>query len=344
MFHPGSCSLSAGAETTLLMGDEMLQITVIIHTRDSEATLPRLLDSVRWAEERIVVDMESRDRTCEIARQAGATVVSTPIAPRVDGIRNNFLELGKHEWVFVLDSDEYLAADAEWVVRGLIEQYGQRFDAFSIPRYNMIAGQIARCRGWYPDQQIRLFRKGTVRWSDTTHQPPVVLTSPERLHVLEPPGCLHIHHENYVSIEQFIERQSKYALNDQYPEDGFSFERYVAEAHEEFNYRLDEKNDGELSFALATVMAWDRVIRGLIHWERTGRKDSLSRAYSLPVTTLSRYPDCLFPGDVEELRNRLRLLESVPGAKSMARLAKCLRREHRNLKERLKRMRQRLRS
>ena len=137
------------------MGDGMLQITVIIHTRDSEATLPRLLESVRWAEERIVVDMESRDRTCEIARKSGATVVSTPIAPRVDGIRNNFLELGKHEWVCVLDSDEYLAADAEWVVRDLIEQHGQRFDAFSIPRYNMIAGQIARCRGWYPDQQIR---------------------------------------------------------------------------------------------------------------------------------------------------------------------------------------------
>jgi len=186
------------------MGDGMLQITVIIHTRDSEATLPRLLESVRWAEERIVVDMESRDRTCEIARQSGATVVSTPIAPRVDGIRNNFLELGKHEWVFVLDSDEYLAADAEWVVRDLIEQHGQRFDAFSIPRYNMIAGQIARCRGWYPDQQIRLFRKGCVRWSDTTHKPPVVLTSRKRLHVLEPPGCLHIHHENYASVEQFI--------------------------------------------------------------------------------------------------------------------------------------------
>lgn len=324
------------------MGDQMLNITVIIHTRDSETTLPRLLESVRWAEERIVVDMESRDRTCEIARQEGATVISTPIAPRVDGIRNNFLERGRHEWVFVLDADEYLAADAEKGVRDLLEQFGQSHDAFAIPRYNMIADQIIRGQSWYPDQQIRLFRKGCVRWSDTTHRLPEVLPGPERMHTLEPPGCLHIHHENYTSVEQFIERQLRYALNDQYPEEGFSFERYVAWAYEEFHHRLDEKSDGELSFALATVMAWDRVMRGLIHWERLGRKDSLCRAYSLPVTTLSRYPDSLFPSDVEELRNRVQLLESVPGVKQIARLMKSIRRERRKAKEKLKRVRQRL--
>ncbi len=325
----------------------MLQMTVIIHTRDSEATLPRLLESVRWAEECIVVDMESRDRTLEIARHYGATLLSTPIVPRIDGIRNDFLECGHHEWVFVLDSDEYLAADAEQIVRGLLERYGETSDAFCIPRYNMIAGQIIRSRSWYPDHQIRLFRKGCVRWSDSTHKLSELQTAQERLHKLEPPGCLHIHHENYTSIQQFIDRQVRYALNDIYPEEGFSFQQYVAWAYEEFDFRLDEKNDGELSFALATLMAWDRVVRGLIHWERLGRKDSLRRAYSLPITTISRYPEGVFPGDVEELRRqaedlhqRLQFLESVPGVKLLARLTKSVRREHRKTKDRLKRMRQ----
>ena len=306
-------------------------------------TLPRLLESVRWAEERIVVDMESRDRTCEIARQSGATLLSTPVVSRIDGIRNDFLERGKHEWVFVLDSDEYLAADAEQVVRGLLARYGQSCDAFFIPRYNMIAGQIIRGRGGDPDHQIRLFRKGCVRWSDTTHQMAEVLTGPKRLHTLEPPGCLHIHHENYTSVEQFIQRQIQYALNDRYPEEGFSFERYVAEAYEEFNFRLDEKNDGELSFALATVMAWDRVIRGLIHWERLGRKDSLYRAYSLPVTTVSRYPYYLFPSELEELRKQVQLLELVPGLKQGLSLVNSFARRFPRAKNLLKRMRQFLR-
>jgi hypothetical protein len=147
----------------------------------------------------------------------------------------------------------------------------------------------------------------------------------------------------HTSVEQFIQRQIQYALNDRYPEEGFSFERYVAEAYEEFNFRLDEKNDGELSFALATVMAWDRVIRGLIHWERLGRKDSLYRAYSLPVTTVSRYPYYLFPSELEELRKQVQLLELVPGLKQGLSLVNSFARRFPRAKNLLKRMRQFLR-
>jgi glycosyltransferase involved in cell wall biosynthesis len=322
------------------MGNKMKKVTVIIHTRGSQATLPRLLESVSWAEECMVVDMESTDRTCEIARQYGVTLLSTPVVARVDGIRNHFIERAQHEWIFILDSDEYLSADAAQVVRSLLQEYGHSRDIFNIPRYNMIAGQIMRGSGWYPDYQIRLFRKGCVRWNDSTHKVPELLTTPERIQRLDPPGCLHIHHDNYVSIKQFIDKQLKYALNDRYPDEGFSFERYVAMAYEEFSLRLDEKNDGEISFALATVMAWDRVMRGLIHWEQLGRKDSLSHAFSLPVTTISRYPDCIFPsdveelrkkaGDVEELRRRIQAFESVPGLRMLEKLVNSLRKKIRH--------------
>ena len=318
----------------------MLEITVIIHTRNAEPTLSRLMESVRWAEECIVVDMDSHDRTCEIARQYGATVLQAPVVQRIDGIRNDFLGCGRHEWILVLDADEYLAEDAEQIIHELLEQYKRSCDAFFIPRYNMIAGQIMRGSNWYPDQQIRLFRKGCVQWSDTTHKLPEVLTGQERLHTLEPPGCLHIHHENYNSVEQFIERQIQYALKDNYPANGFSFEDCVAKAYEEFNVRLDEKNDGELSFALATVMAWDKVIRGLIHWERLGRKESLSRAYSLPVTTIAGYPNYLLPEDVEELRNRIRRLETIPGVKKAERWLNAFGRRFPRTKNQLKRIRQ----
>lgn len=71
----------------------MLNITVIIHTRNAETTLSRLMESVRWAEECIVVDMDSHDRTCEIARQYGATVLQAPVVQRIDGIRNDFWDV-----------------------------------------------------------------------------------------------------------------------------------------------------------------------------------------------------------------------------------------------------------
>ena len=213
--------------------------------------MSRLMESVRWVEECIVVDMDSHDRTCEIARQYGATVLQTPIVQRIDGIRNDFLERGRHEWVLVLDADEYLAADAESLIRDLLAQHGNDRDAFCIPRYNMIAGQIMRGSNWYPDQQIRLFRKGCVRWSDTTHKLPEVLTGQERLHTLEPPGCLHIHHENYNSVEQFIERQIQYALKDNYPANGFSFEGCVAKAYENGIGVVEDLSEAYTWYALA---------------------------------------------------------------------------------------------
>jgi hypothetical protein len=110
-------------------------------------------------------------------------------------------------------------------------------------------------------------------------------------------------------------------------------------AYEEFGFRLDEKNDGELSFALATVMAWDRVMRGLIHWEKLGRKDTLSHAFSLPVTTISRYPDCIFPSDVEELRRRIQEFESVPGLKMLKKLVNSLRKKNSRIMGLMKKMR-----
>lgn len=264
-----------------------MNISSITHTRNSEATLDRLLESIRWIDDKIVVDMESTDRTAEIARRHNAKLHSIPKSDRVDGVRNQFLGCAAGEWVFVLDSDEYLAADAEKEIARLISTHGSDYDAFAIPRYNEIAGQRMRGSLWYPDWQIRLFKKGTVCWSDSTHKPPTVLSGEQRLLKLEPPHCLHIHHLNYPTLNDFIQRQLRYALNDNYDLDPseFSFDQYIGGAYRQFSARLDAK-DGDLSFALASVMAWDQIVRGLIHWEKLGCKPDLSRAFSLPIAVL----------------------------------------------------------
>ena len=257
-------------------------ISLLVHTRNSAATLPRLIASTGWVAERIAIDMQSSDDTAAICRAAGFEVVAIPEAPAIDPVRNEHLHRATSEWTLVLDADEYLADDAADEIAGLIAEHGDRYDAFALPRYNSIAGQTMRGSLFYPDQQIRLFRKGHVRWHAGHHRPPEVLGG--RLMVLEPP-CVHIHHLNYPDLEAFISRQMRYALTDDYPSDAasFDFSRYIGEAHETFAKRHDTAADGDLSTALATVLAWDRVMRGLIHWERTGRTAPLSEAFSLPV-------------------------------------------------------------
>ena len=149
-----------------------MHLTGIVHTCNSAATLDRALRSLAWVSELIVVDMGSTDGTRDIAARHGAKVLSVPPAPRVDGIRNRYLSQASHDWIFVLDSDEYLAEDAARLVDELLAEHAAQFDAFAIPRFNQIGDHTLRGSGWYPDHQIRLFRRGAVEWSDATHQPP----------------------------------------------------------------------------------------------------------------------------------------------------------------------------
>lgn len=259
------------------------KISVVIHTLNAEATLDRLLKSIRWADELIVADMRSHDETCSIATRYNAVIYNVEPHPRVDAVRNTYLEKASHPWILVMDADEYLADDGEEQIRLLLKEEGERYDAFAIPRFNRIGSHVMRGSGWYPDRQIRLFRKGCVQWKDGTHHPPNVTTGADRLLALTPP-CPHIHHSNYRSLSEFIERQMRYALNDVYSRDrsAFHFSNAVNAAFREYARRYDPENDGDLSRALATVMAWDKIIRGLIHWERLGYPDRLKDGLSLP--------------------------------------------------------------
>lgn len=262
----------------------IVPVSLLVFTRNSAETLPRLLETTGWVAERVIVDMQSTDGTSELSKAAGCRVVSIEPTFSVDAIRNDHLDEVASEWTLVLDSDEYLSADAPEELTRLIEEHGREFDAFALPRYNSIAGHIMEGSGFYPDNQIRLFRKGAVKWQAGHHHAPDVASG--RLKMLTPP-CVHIHHRNYPDLQSFIDRQLRYAVTDAYSSDpaSFDFSTYLAEAYAAFARRHDTSKDGELSTALATVLAWDRIMRGLIHWERTGRVAPLNSAFSLPIAT-----------------------------------------------------------
>ena len=261
------------------------KISCIVHTRNSEATLEKALSSVDWVDELVVVDMQSEDETLKIAANYADRILKAEPAPRIDGVRNAFLKELNHQWALVLDSDEYLALDAAQNIKSLIKQHGDNFDAFAFPRFNYLAGVPLMGGGRYPDHQIRLFRNGSVKWHDSNHQLPEVITGPDRLMKLTPPNCLHIHHPNYENLQEFMAKQISYALNDTYPQDpaAFEFSEYIARAHEQLALRSEPQTDGDVSHALALVMAWDSLLRGLIHWDRLDPKPPLNYLSALPA-------------------------------------------------------------
>ena len=111
-------------------------------------------------------------------------------------------------------------------------------------------------------------------------------TGPARLWEVPHRRGPHIHHRNYRDLRQLISRQLDYALTDVYPGDpaSFDFAAYLARAHQQMALRSEPETDGDLSQAMALVMAWDAVMRGLIHWDSLEPRPPLNMLEAFPRT------------------------------------------------------------
>lgn len=254
------------------------ELTLLVFTRDCIERLDPLIASTAWIRNRVAIDMQSEDHTAETLIGAGFDLLSIEKEVFTDQLRNKYLGIVKTPWTLILDSDEFLADDAQEQIERLITSAEDNVVAFGIPRHNYFAEMKMKGSGWYPDHQIRLFRSDQIVYSSGHHRPPRPKVEGGIVEELEAPSCLHIHHNNYPNIEEFLLRQLHYAVTDEFDSDprSFDFDDYSLEAIRQFNIRYEGRSDGELSYALALIMYWDQVVRGLIHWEKTAYKGALT--------------------------------------------------------------------
>lgn len=142
----------------------MVSLSLVVITRDAEAHLVRCLESVPFADDVVVLDSGSTDRTVEIARQHGARVFVEEwrgFGPQ----KQRATELANTDWVLNLDADEALSPAAQAEVRTWLEAGAPDADAFSFPRLSFHLGRWIRHGGWYPDRQVRLYDRRRARWS-----------------------------------------------------------------------------------------------------------------------------------------------------------------------------------
>lgn len=264
----------------------MSAITAVVHTRNSAETVSTLLDSLGWVDHMLAVDMASSDGTRELLDQAGAEVVDIPQQRWSDVLRNPWLERVTTPWTLVMDSDEWLAHDAEGLIRGLVEGAPDSVSAFALPRYNYVFGRVVTSARWYPDHQIRLFRTGSLRYHERHHQVPDIVGG-GAVEVMSGPGAPHIHHNHYPTIEALIERQVGYALSDDYAHP-LEFSAYRQKSLEAMAATHAVSSDDER--AAEIVMAWDSTIRALIHWERSGKAVPLPQSLGWEQAVVSARP------------------------------------------------------
>ena len=150
----------------------MAKVSVIIITKNESANIRACIESVRWADEIIVVDSGSSDDTTEICRELGAQVYEHDW-PGFGAQKNRALSHATHEWVFSIDADERVTSElASELIKAM---QGDQEDGFYVPRLSQFCGAFIRYCGWYPDYVLRLFRTRKGRFSDDIVHEHVIL-------------------------------------------------------------------------------------------------------------------------------------------------------------------------
>ena len=132
-------------------------ISVIVITHNEEKNIDPCLKSVQWADERIVVDSFSSDRTVEIAKELGAKVFQRDWSGFADQKRFA-LEQTNHSWILSIDADERVSEALRKEILNILKE-GTSRDGFYMPRRSYFLGKWIRHGGWYPGYVLRLFRR-----------------------------------------------------------------------------------------------------------------------------------------------------------------------------------------
>jgi len=141
-------------------------LACVVITKNEEANIQDCLRSAQWANEVIVVDAESCDKTVELAHACGAKVSVRPWPGF--GLQKNFgMAQASSDWILILDADERVTEELHREVRTCLEGWRPGAPvAYRIPRRNYFYGAWVRGGGVYPDYQVRLFRRGLARYND----------------------------------------------------------------------------------------------------------------------------------------------------------------------------------
>ena len=177
-------------------------ISVVVITRNEEHNLPRCLSSVTWADEIVVVDSGSTDRTCDVAESYRARVVSAPwrgFGPA----KQTGVDTATGDWILSIDADEEVTEELAREIRTVIGKE-DGCDGYYIPRLTNFLGRWIYHCGWYPDPVLRLFRKSRGRFDGAmVHEKVVIDGESGRLKG-------ELRHYSYPDLESYFDKFNRY--------------------------------------------------------------------------------------------------------------------------------------
>jgi glycosyltransferase involved in cell wall biosynthesis len=151
------------------------RLSLIVIARNEEASIGRCLRSASFADETVVVDNGSTDKTVEIARSLGAKVIVTNDWPGFGPQKNRALDATTGDWILSLDADEWIERPLADAIKAAIADR-HAADGYEMPRRSRFCGQVVAHSGWWPDYVTRLWRKGRGRFADAPVHERVIVT------------------------------------------------------------------------------------------------------------------------------------------------------------------------
>ena len=181
----------------------MPKVSVAIITKDEEANMRDCLESVKWADEVVVVDNGSTDNTLNICREYQAKIYPEEWKGYA-GQKNSAIAKTRNEWVLSLDADERISPELRQEIQQSLEEK-PKFSGYFIARKNFFLGHWIRHCGWYPDFNLRLFRKSLGRFREREVH--------EKIEVQGKAGYFEhaMEHKTYRSLDDYFRRMNRYS-------------------------------------------------------------------------------------------------------------------------------------
>ncbi|MBI1846238.1 MAG: glycosyltransferase family 2 protein [Candidatus Rokubacteria bacterium] len=179
------------------------RVSVVVVTLNEEDRLRACLLSAAWADEIVVVDAESSDKTVQVAREFTDRVIVRPW-PGYAAQKNFALAQATGDWILSLDADEEVSPALRDAIASVIAGEGTA-DGYAVPRENVFWGAVVRHGGLYPDWQVRLLRRHHGRFPERAVHESVAIEG--RVARLGAP----LVHRSYRDVTDFLERANRYS-------------------------------------------------------------------------------------------------------------------------------------
>ena len=181
----------------------MERISVVIATKNEERNIKSCLESVKWADEIVVVDDMSEDKTIEIVEGYTSRIFINDSKGSFHINKNLGIQKSSGDWILSIDADEIVPPELAREIKDIVKDSDKL--GYYANRKNYFLGKWIRGCGWYPDYIIRLFRKGATKWPLEIHDVPSIKEKNKCGYLNNP-----MIHNSYYNLGQYLDKFIRY--------------------------------------------------------------------------------------------------------------------------------------